>query len=87
MTTTSLPPALVGATLLLLPERDGFLALMPTEGAGVPCPRCNSGRAMGLAVLRQSMTTGRWTFCCIGCDSNPIKDATAEPVASEATNG
>lgn len=66
--TTLLPPAFARATLLLLPDRSGYLALMPPDGFGVECPTCVDGRAMGLAMLRQAMPSGRWVYRCLFCD-------------------
>jgi hypothetical protein len=71
---TALPPAFAAATLVPLPDRDGYLALMPIESA-VTCPRCaenGEARALGLAVLRQDLATGRWQYRCIVCDGAAV---------------
>jgi hypothetical protein len=77
---TLLPPAFAEATLIPLPDRTGYMALMPMEGLGVDCPSCADGRALGLAVLRQAWPSGRWSYCCLICDATAVESAVLEDV-------
>ena len=66
--TGSIPAALARASLVPLPTRDGYLALLPTgPNAGVACPAC--GCALGMAVIRQRITEAglAWEYSCMSC--------------------
>lgn len=65
---TTLPEAVLAAERIVLPDRSGFLLLLPLEGPALQCPTCPPGRgALGLAILRQDIRTGTWAFACLVC--------------------
>lgn len=64
---SALPAALIAAPRVMLPDRSGYLVMLPFEGSAVECPCCADGRALGLAILRQAMPAGTWSYSCLAC--------------------
>ena len=63
---------------LVLPDRSGWLVFLGDHAAGVGCPWCDDGHAMGLCVVRQELDPWlRWVYSCLLCVSGP-------PVAAAA---
>jgi hypothetical protein len=62
----NVPDALLDA--MLLPTRDGYLAILDMRKPNVACPTC--GAAMGLVIIRQVEDERhrlRWVYSCISC--------------------
>jgi hypothetical protein len=62
-----IPRALIESPLVPLPTFDGYLVLCRPEAEAITCPSCDDSRALGLAVLRQDMSSGEWGFSCLVC--------------------